>query len=148
MPEPGRRIVARELARNGRALPWVDARAFALRAMEMARSDLEGAHRLSGLVFFDRGLFDAAVALEHAGGPTAHETLGKKLHYAMPVFIVPPWREIFENDAERKHNFDSAVQEYNRLDRSLDALGYQKISLPKVSVDERVEIILRECGWS
>ncbi|MDJ1016723.1 MAG: AAA family ATPase [Paracoccaceae bacterium] len=146
VPEPGRRIVADELVGRGKALPWVDLKAFALRAIEMARSDLEAAHHQDGLVFFDRGLFDAAVALEHSGGPKARETLGKILPYAERVFVAPPWRENFVNDAERRYDFDAAVQEYNRLDRSLDNLGYRKFVLPKVPVGERAEIVLCECG--
>jgi predicted ATPase len=34
--EPGRRIVAEELKRGGRALPWIDAVAFAGRAIEVS----------------------------------------------------------------------------------------------------------------
>ena len=42
--EPGRRIVAEELAGSGNALPWVDLAAFARRALAMARDDLDAAH--------------------------------------------------------------------------------------------------------
>jgi predicted ATPase len=46
--EPGRRIVQEELAGNGAALPWVDAAAFARRAIAVALADREAARRLSG----------------------------------------------------------------------------------------------------
>ncbi|MCG7521515.1 AAA family ATPase [Ruegeria sp. Ofav3-42] len=109
VPEPGRRIVANEVAGDGKALPWVDMKAFALRAVEMAKSDLKEAQRVEGPIFFDRGLIDAAVALEHSGGQSVRETLGENRAYAKRVFVVPPWKEIFVEDAERRHDFETAV---------------------------------------
>ena len=38
--EPGRRIVIQEMNAKGAALPWVDAAAFARRAITMALADL------------------------------------------------------------------------------------------------------------
>ena len=49
--EPGRRIVAEELIRNGKALPWTDMRAFAGRAVEVAKAGLKAARALNGAVF-------------------------------------------------------------------------------------------------
>ncbi|MBG6176960.1 putative ATPase [Labrenzia sp. EL_208] len=146
IPEPGRRIVSEEIAGDGKALPWVDTRAFAQRAIEMAQSDLKSADPSEGLVFFDRGLIDAAVALECAGGQAAREILGGKRPYAKKVFVVPPWRELFARDEERRHDFSMAVQEYHRINRALDDLGYTKRELPRVPVSERVDMILHECG--
>lgn len=144
--EPGRRIVADEIACHGRALPWVDMKAFALRAVEMAKADLHSARPLSGLVFFDRGLIDAAVALAYSGGPTMSEILGDTRHYSKQVFMTPPWKDLFTNDAGRRHAFDAAVQEHHRLEHALSALGYTKIELPKVSVQERADFIIGMCG--
>lgn len=58
--EPGRRIVVEELESGGSALPWVDAPAFARRAIAMSLADREKAIAFPGIVFFDRGLIDAA----------------------------------------------------------------------------------------
>lgn len=144
--EPGRRIVSDELAGRGNALPWVNMKAFALRAVEMAKSDLQVAQHINGIVFFDRGLIDAAIALAHSGGQSIEETLGGTQAYWKRVFLVPPWRELFANDAERRHNFEAAVQEHLRIEEVLDALGYKRTELPKVSAQERAEIVLKECG--
>src|SRR5262245_63013614 len=57
--EPGRRIVVEELKRGGRALPWVDAVAFARRAIEVSLADRADADPSARWVFFDRGLIDA-----------------------------------------------------------------------------------------
>jgi predicted ATPase len=63
--EPGRRIVREELAGDGSALPWVNAVAFTRRAIAMSLWDMAIAAPHHGWVFFDRGLIDAAVALQH-----------------------------------------------------------------------------------
>src|SRR4029077_19866466 len=79
--EPGRRIVKEELARGGSALPWVDGVAFARRAMEIALADRAAAGSLDGWVFSDRGLIDAAGALEHMTGKPVLRALGQANRY-------------------------------------------------------------------
>ncbi len=66
--EPGRRVVTEEIEHGSSALPWINPSAFASRALAMARADLETARDSPGWTFFDRGLVDAAVALEHLTG--------------------------------------------------------------------------------
>jgi predicted ATPase len=63
--EPGRRIVKEEMLGEGLALPWVDEAAFARRAVTLALADRTAADRLTGWVFFDRGLIDAVAGLQH-----------------------------------------------------------------------------------
>jgi predicted ATPase len=121
-------------------------KAFAQRAVEMAKSDLQVAQCMNGLVFFDRGLIDAAVTLAHCGGPTLEETLGESQAYWTRVFVAPPWKTLFANDAQRRHSFHEALQEHHRIEQALDTLGYITTALPKVSVQERAEIVLRGCG--
>ena len=75
--EPGRRIVKEELTRGGSALPWVDRIAFARRAMAIALADRAAAGSLDGWVFFDRGLIDAAAALEDMTGKPMLTALGQ-----------------------------------------------------------------------
>lgn len=134
--EPGRRIV-----REG--LSWArDPLRFARRLVEVARLDLATVGSVAGPVFFDRGLIDAAVALEHEGGPRAVETMGRQCFDAT-VFMVPPWPALYRTDAERTHGFDAALDEYRRLTASYPTLGYRPIPLPHGTVDARIELILR-----
>src|SRR6516162_7412300 len=73
--EPGRRIVKQELVGDGSALPWLNKAVFARRAIELAIADRRAAaDRPAGWVFFDRGLVDAAAALEHHTGEPALDT--------------------------------------------------------------------------
>ena len=140
VPEPGRRIVAEARAGDGAALPWVNPAAFARRALDLARADLRAAR--GDPVFFDRGLIDAAVALDHLEGIPLDLSLGGPSPYAHPVFLAPPWPEIYATDPERQHGFDEAVAEFDRLALALPALGHRVVMLPKLPVADRVAFVL------
>jgi predicted ATPase len=141
--EPGRRIVVEQLSCNGRALPWVDMTEFLRRAIAMAQADLSAANHADRWVFFDRGLIDAMAGLQHVTGdpllePLAHEDRA----YHPLVFLTPPWPEIYVQDDERRHGLDTAIEEYFRLLKAYQALGYVTCIIPKASVAERAEFVL------
>jgi len=140
--EPGRRIVAAELESGGSALPWVDGTAFARRAFQMALADREHAAQLGGWVFFDRSLIDAAAHLLHLPDMPTLATLGGLHPYNRQVFLTPPWPEIFINDRERRHDFDAARDEYDRLLVAYPAAGYEVVVLPMTGVRERADFVL------
>ena len=136
VPEPGRRILAQERASGGSALPWVDPTAFARRAYAVARQDLEDARDMLGPTFFDRGVLEAVIG---GGGPA--DAL-KPFPYDPPVFVAPPWPEIYVTDADRPHGFDAACAEYTQICTTLDQLGVAFEELPKTDVAARVSFVL------
>ncbi|MGL3207874.1 AAA family ATPase [Bradyrhizobium sp. BR 1433] len=144
--EPGRRIIADELASGGNALPWVDTATFLRRAIDVALQDMEMAKIHSGWVFFDRGLVDAASALEALTGEPMLPPICAALRYHRRVFMTPPWPEIYVTDAERRHTFEIAAAEHRRLMETLPTLGYDVISLPKISPAERADFVLTTLG--
>lgn len=145
--EPGRRIVAEQQAAGRQdVLPWIDPIAFARRAVDIALADREAARHAAGWVFFDRGLVDAATALEHATGVPQLERLCRDHRYHRTVFLTPPWPEIFVTDDARRHDMAAALAEYDRLLVAYAALGYEIEILPKASVAERVEFVLGRLG--
>ncbi len=144
--EPGRRVVRDELAKGGAALPWVDAAAFARRIIAVAQADYDAARTLAGPVFFDRGVIDAAAALEHATGEPVLATLAKRYRYAPTVFLTPPWPDLFATDAERRHDLAAAIAEHERLAAIYPALGYEVMQLPKTGVAERAAFVLDRIG--
>src|SRR5918993_6002350 len=139
--EPGRRIVQEELQGEGSALPWVDPIAFARRAIAVSLEDHTSAHALGGWVFFDRGLVDAAAALQHLTGEPALAALAREHRYHQTVFLTPPWPEIYMNDPERRHDLGAAEDEYSRLLEAYPALGYTIAVLPKAGVSQRADFI-------
>ncbi|MDR3098336.1 MAG: AAA family ATPase [Paraburkholderia sp.] len=144
--EPGRRIVEAQLQRGGQALPWIDLRAFLLRAVELAQTDLAsaGAQGGAGWIFFDRGLIDAQTALRHLEGhPLAGAANGAAQHYHHRVFLTPPWPEIYVQDDARRHDLASATQEYERLLAAYPSRGYDVTLVPKTDVAARADFVLR-----
>ena len=147
--EPGRRIVASELASGGAALPWKNAEAFARRAIEMSLSDLADQSNSGQRVFFDRGLIDAASAASHISGDPIADILNGCQSFSEeyrrlygPVFLAPPWPEIYVTDDERRHGFSQAVEEYVRLNADYAALGFDVHILAKASVGDRLKQVL------
>lgn len=140
--EPGRRIVKQELESNGTALLWVDMVAFARRAIGMAIADHASAKGQAGWTFFDRGLIDAASALQHLTGEPVLQKLSTAYRYHQTVFLTPPWREIYTSDPERRHGFDEAIAENDRLAATYPTLGYEVVVLPKITVADRADFIL------
>ncbi|MBV1934691.1 MAG: AAA family ATPase, partial [Parvibaculaceae bacterium] len=94
------------------------------------------------LVFFDRGVVHAAVALEHSSGIPYSKTLGQNRHYFETIFLAPPWSENFSQDKDRRHGFSAAIDEFSRLERAFCDLGYDIVSLPKVSPSARANFVL------
>ena len=140
--EPGRRIVQEELRVGGPALPWRDPIGFARRAIALALADRAAICRPDGWVFFDRGLIDAAAALQHLTGEPALLPLGQTHRYHRRVFLAPPWPEIYVTDPERRDALDAAIPEYWRLLEVYRTLGYEVSILPKIGVPERANFVL------
>lgn len=140
--EPGRRIVAEELARGGRALPWIDPVAFLEKAVALSLEDIKHVPPHADHVFFDRGLFDALSALTDLTGV---DRLAGNKHlerFDRRVFLTPPWPEIYVQDSERRHELDEALVEYERLVRDYPANGFVVTELERVSVAERANAII------
>jgi predicted ATPase len=135
VPEPGRRIVD-AAAPDDPILPWHNAALFNATCMQMAIID----HRLAtGLTFFDRSLLDAACAFARRGVLPADVALAiQTCRYHPTVYLTPPWPEIYQQDATRRHGFAEAVAEYDALRDWLPAWGYRIRDIPQLPVDDRV----------
>jgi predicted ATPase len=96
-------------------------------------------------VFFDRGIPENmryAVAPD-AETPAHVSAAIARYRYGALVFIFPPWREIYRHDEERKHTFDHAEQVFADVADAYKACGYRLAEVPRGSVDDRVDFILR-----
>jgi len=140
--EPGRRIIAEQTRQGGNALPWSDMAAFLREALHVAEIDLKTIAWNAGPIFFDRGLIDAAAALQRLFDVPLSQSLGESRPYGRLVFLAPPWPEIYCADEDRRHEFYEAEAEYHHLDRTYRALGYQVRLLPKASVADRADFVL------
>lgn len=146
-PEPGRQVVKEEVLTGGEALPWRDVARFAERCIARAAYFFNIADATDGPVFFDRGIIDAVTALERTGHPTAPAAeAARRYRYGRRVFLVPPWRELFAADPERRHGFEAAVAEYEALAESYPRHGYEVVVIPKVAVAARADFVLAALG--
>jgi predicted ATPase len=148
--EAGRGVIREETQGGGHALPWLDPERFAERMFEWELESYRQAEREAGTVFFDRGLPDTLgyLRLEELDVPAWMEEQAWRLRYNNRIFIVPPWKEIFSLDEERRQSWQVAVRTYETMVHTYTALGYTLIELPRTSVSGRVRFILETLGLS
>jgi predicted ATPase len=144
MPEAGRAIIQDQVAIGGEAVPWSDRLAFAELMLSWEIRSYRAALSLIGPVIFDRGVPDVLgyLRLSDLPVPSHVDKATQMFRYHRQVFVAPPWREIFELDAERKQSFDEAKATYEMMVETYSALGYDLIPLPLGSVQERMQFVL------
>jgi predicted ATPase len=96
-----------------------------------------------GVVFFDRGVPDVVAFYHLIGRPAPRHVYeaAERFRYHPTVFVAPPWRDIFANDAERTQTYDHAVRVYEALLRTYPGLGYDVAVLPMAPVETRVTFV-------
>ena len=139
------RTIIRDRRRRGLS-PRPNAYEF---AHETLRMDIENfVHHAAtpGDVFFERGVLDVLCMLDRAS-PLNESELSlwlSKYQYCAKVFVLPPWKAIYVNDAERDHTFEHAESVSTIVQEWYRRCGYQVLEVPVASVDERCTYVLRE----
>ncbi|HEX2842750.1 AAA family ATPase [Hyphomicrobium sp.] len=143
MPEGGRVIIQQQVVIGGTALPWADRRAFADLMLSWDLRSYQEAEAGTGLALFDRGVPDVVGYLDLCGLPVPPHVLRAAEHYRYrsPVFIAPPWPEIFTRDTERKQSPAEAEATYRAMVGTYSRLGYELLELPRAPVTERVAFV-------
>ncbi len=146
--EPGRSVVRAQLASGEDGLPWLNMSKFVALCIDSALASYREVQSHDGPVFFDRSIVDSATALSTRGLPMPDRLRDglANCRYAPRVFMAPPWERLFGQDNERRHTFSQSVEEYEALMREYPAQGYKTVLIPKCSVRERVEFVLRSIG--
>src|SRR5262249_21184588 len=142
--EAGRRIVQQQLRIGGDATPWQDPVKFRELLLSRYMDVFEQVAERTRPVFFDRAIPEAigwsrllkVLTLEH------HRAAARIYRYARKVFVTPPWREIFNQDEERRHSFAEAVAEDGMTLEVYPRCGYELIEIPKAPVSARVDFVL------
>ena len=117
-------------------------------AQEALRMDIENfAHHAAtpGHVFFERGVLDALCGIDRVTHLNESELSMRlsKYQYCSKVFVLPPWKAIYVNDAERDHTFEHAEWVNGIAQEWYRRCGYQVLEVPMVSVDERCTYVLQ-----
>jgi predicted ATPase len=147
-PEAGRAIIRQQQAIDGPALPWRDRAAFAEAMLAFDMRSHEERRAQPGPVFFDRGVPDVLGYLCLCDLPVPpHLARAAILYrYAPLVFVAPPWREIYANDAERRQDWLEAERTHAAMVETYGRLGYTLAELPRAGVAERVTFVLARVG--
>ncbi|RUM99752.1 ATPase [Pseudaminobacter arsenicus] len=148
--EAGRAIIRDQATIGGPALPWNDPALFAELMLNWEMRSHALASAQAGPVFFDRGVPDIAGYLHVCGLPIPEhvEAATRTLRYNRKVFILPPWKEIFGEDSERKQDFQEAVRTHEAMVEVYTAFGYELVAVPCLPVEERLHFVLAAAGLS
>ena len=143
--EVGRKLIREQLLIGGNALPWADQAKFLELMLSRSMGDYERVGDTKGPVFFDRGIPELAGYCRLVKIPELpHVARAAELfRYSRTVFVMPPWKEIYRNDAERKQDFAEAIASYEAAIGTYREFGYEPVDVPKLSVPERTDFILK-----
>ena len=136
------REAGRALIREG--VPSEDQAAFSEHILARELESYAWAAAQPGTVFCDRGMPDVAGNYLRLGLPVPPDvrTAVEECRYASPVFVAPPWQEIYVHDDERTHSWETAVATYEAMVAAYTGAGYDLAELPRASVEERVAFVL------
>ena len=139
-PESARAVIREQAAAGGPGVPWVDPMAFARLTAERDIGRFDALAGETARVFFDRGIMDSYGVDGAPPWPALVEAIRSR-RYNRLVFVFPPWREIYETDAERKQDWAEAEATFHKIRRQLPHLGYEPVIVPKASVAERTDFV-------
>lgn len=143
LDEVAREIIDEQLKTKGTIVPWLELGKFneevIRRMVKQHCSVSEEIH------FFDRGFPDNLGYLKLGGANVSGDLFdaAKKYRYNKKVFFLEPWENIYLNDATRKEPFEYALKISDHIKEAYIELDYDVVVVPKVSVEERVEFVLK-----
>ncbi|QIY90245.1 AAA family ATPase [Chryseobacterium gallinarum] len=146
VPEEGRRIIKEQMSVDGNALPWMNKEKFATLMFEASVDTYKKMSEMPDgkTIFFDRGILDTIgyMRLEKIPVPEVMELKARGMAYHNDVFILPPWKEIYENDPERKQTFEVAMSTFECMLAIYQEYGYNTIEVPRLKLEQRARFIL------
>lgn len=142
LPEMARALIKEQQELDSTLLPWKEHNRF---GEELYRRQVDQYHQAQdGKVnFYDRGILDNLGYLRRDG--IANHKLEKDAEqypYYPKVFYTPPWREIYNQDAERWEDFELMLDINRALLEIYRDFGYQLIEVPRIAPADRVDFIL------
>ncbi|MEM0518849.1 MULTISPECIES: ATP-binding protein [Aequorivita] len=105
----------------------------------------EGCSINSPIVFYDRGMPDVTAYMDFVKVhyPINFSEICNKNRYDH-VFVLPPWKDIYEQDNERYESFEQAEKLFHFLKEGYLKYGYTPHEVPVGSLEERAEFILSQ----
>lgn len=140
IPEAARAILREP---GGMALRADDPLGFAQAMLARELADLKATSDDGIWTIFDRGIGDSLGFLRLIGldPPAAAGEQVDSLRYSGPVFVAPPWQEIFHGDTERIQNWDEALASGEAVSATWRGLGYELTELPLAPLARRADFV-------
>lgn len=147
VPEIARELIKEQQQIDGEALPWKNKKLYMDMMFHRSVESFEKAaleHQGKNPVFFDRGFLDALsyAALEGIRIGPEMKTVSETIRYNTTVFILPPWKDIYQKDAQRMQDWNEAVFTYNKMIHTYRGWYYDLIEVPRTPVKERADFVL------
>jgi predicted ATPase len=95
-------------------------------------------------IFFDRGTMDSFDPSWDA--PAELIAAARSRRYNARVFVFPPWREIYETDAERRQDWAEAEATFGRILSGLERFGYESVIVPQSTLEARAAFVLEHAA--
>jgi len=144
-PEDARHIIQEQVRDGGKALPWADRMLYTRLMLERSIQSYKQHTAALRPTFFDRGIPDT-LGYARLIGFTDDRFIREacdEYRYTSPVFLAPPWKEIYETDKERKQDFEEAERTCALLAQTYRECGYEVVELPRLAPKERAEFIVK-----
>lgn len=145
--EDARTIIKNQIESGKEGVPWKNKEVYAKLMIEASIKSYEQVNNAENtkLIFFDRGILDAIcyMKMEHIPIPKEITQLAKQYSYNKNVFLLPPWKEIYETDKERKQDWNEAELTFGQIKSTYIEFGYDLIEVPKITTEERLKFILK-----
>jgi predicted ATPase len=146
LPEESRILIKELIEAKSNLVPWSDLLGF--NKMLIKRQINQYLSAPEGHSFFDRSFVDDIGYLRHSNASIPEEFFEaiNKYRFNKTVFFTEPWEQIYVNDSERKEPFDAAVRLSDHMKKAYLDAGYEVIAVPKLTIPERVDFILKSVG--
>jgi predicted ATPase len=138
--ETHRAVIAEQAAAGGPAVPWDDYAAYCELCVRRDVAKFDALVPERARVFFDRGILDGFDPRWEA--PADLIGAAQRRRYNPRVFVFPPWREIYETDAERRQDWAEAEATFGRVLRGLQRFGYEPLLVPPATLEARAAFVL------
>lgn len=141
--EVSRRLIQAQRQLAVPALPWNNLPRFAELCLEqMLQQHAEAS--TTQVNFYDRAIPDIIAYLKNGQEhiPAHYSAILKEKKYENYLFFAPPWPQIYINDGERPQKYEESLRISKLLQQTYQQLGFQLITLPKVSCEARAAFVV------
>lgn len=141
--ENSREIIAEQIITGGEILPWKNQIAFENKVANIRKQQYLSSPK-NCICFFDRSALDCLAYLKLNNLDATSEIIKhiEECSFNKTAFYTPIWQEIYVKDNERKENIKKAQEIQNNIINVYKSKGYELISVPKLSISERVNFII------